>query len=108
MNPKEKIYDEEIAPLLLEASKKCQAAGIPFIAAAFYCHKTDVQEQAWGETTFIPADCQSAHIRTVQAAVNANGNADTLIWWMMRHGEKHGHNSACLSILERPSGKGER
>ena len=100
MNAKEKIYDEEIAPLQLEVSKKCQAAEIPFIAAAFYSWHTEDQAQSWGETAFIPKDCQSAHIRTVQAAVKANGNADSLIWWMMRHGKEHGHNSACLSILD--------
>lgn len=32
----EKFYDEEIAPVLLELSKKCEARGVSFIAVAEY------------------------------------------------------------------------
>jgi hypothetical protein len=95
LEEKNTTYDNEIAPALLEIMKKCQEAEIPFIAAAF------IDPETFGETAFIPNDCNNAHVRTVQAAVKAKGNADVLIWAMMRHGEKHGHNSACLSILER-------
>jgi len=34
-------------------------------------------------------------------AMQANGNADQLIWQMQRHGKEHGHNSAALAMLDR-------
>lgn len=94
---KDKFYDDEIAPALLIIRDKCLNADIPFLACAF------INSETHGETAFIPAKCNDAHIRTVQAAIKSKGNADTLIWWMMRHGKEHGHNSACLSILDRPA-----
>ena len=92
---KEKYYDEVIAPILLDISNKCREAQITFLATAF------ITPETYGITAFVPEECNSAHIRTVEAAIKAGGNADSLIWWMMKHGKKHGHNSACLSILER-------
>lgn len=92
---KEKYYDDVIAPLLLDIRNKCQEAGMPFIAAVFITPETR------GETMFIPVECNSARIRIVQAAIKADGNADSLIHWMLKYGKEHGHNSACLSILER-------
>ncbi len=93
-DPKENFYDKEIAPLLLEIRNKCQSQEIPFLAVAF------ISPELWGDTAFIPANCNNAHIRTVQMAIKAGGNADTLIWGMQRHAKEHGHEYACLTILE--------
>jgi hypothetical protein len=93
---KEKHYDENIAPKVLELAKECQALDIPFIACAW---PKNPEMDTFSETAYVGKDCNAAHVRTTLAAVRAKGNADILIWWMMRHAEEHGHNSACLTIL---------
>jgi len=97
---KEEIYDKEIAPLLLEAVNKCKEHDIPFVATVFYDWSEKIENYSWGSTYYIPKDCNSSHVLTSWVATRANGNADSLINWMLKHGKKYGHTSAWLTVLE--------
>jgi hypothetical protein len=96
MSPQEReqFYDREIAPVLLELSRKCQENGISIAA--------QVEWEA-GETGTTAALVQEAGvgIRIAHLAMQAHGNVDSLIMALMRYGREHGHNSACLAMLER-------
>jgi GNAT superfamily N-acetyltransferase len=92
---REQFYDAEIAPVLLELGRRCEGAGISLVAEA---------EWAPGETGTTMTICADAGIglRMVAWAARAKGNADALIHAMLDHGEKHGHNSVYLHMLEKP------
>jgi hypothetical protein len=65
----ERIYDEEIAPALLDVAQKCEAHGFALVAHAEW----------WpGETgiTNIVPDGSSAQMRMTQLAAHAHGNLD--------------------------------
>lgn len=95
MNEKEReeFYDREIAPELKKLCQKCEGNGLSFLA---------IVEWAPGEvgkTMSVHAE-SGIGLKMVLWAMQANGNADSLIMGMMRHGKEHGHNSVCLTQLE--------
>jgi hypothetical protein len=94
MAEREDFYDREIAPVLLELAKKCEDRGLSFIAMA---------EWEPGETgrTMSVREGASINLRMALWAMQAQGNADSLILAMKRHGQDHGHNSMCLAMLDR-------
>lgn len=96
----EQFYDEEIAPDLLDLAKRCHDRGLSFVAVVEW----EPGEQ--GRTIYL----QRSHglgIELANVAAATNGNVDSLIMYIMRYGEKHGHSSACLKILGvEPEGKG--
>lgn len=94
---KEELYDQQVAPKLLELSKLCSGLGLPFVAAVEYA------PYCIGRTVTLPVDSGIA-ILMVDLAAQAHGNADVLIMGMMRYSQMHGHQSACLRILGVPEG----
>lgn len=94
----EEFYDKKIAPELARLSKLCEARNMAFVASVEY----DPENQGRGRTEFQPADTGdqlSAAQRIVHWAARCNGNIDSLIIACIRHGEKHGHGSAYLTML---------
>lgn len=98
MSPQEReaFYDTEIAPVLRDLATRCQANGLSFLA---------VVEWEPGESgrTFYQTPPSGLGIRWADAAARANGNADNLIMGLMKHGQEHGHSSACLHLLGVPT-----
>lgn len=90
----EKFYDEEIAPALLALCKKCQDAGIPFVARIEY------EQGKAGRTQFLPESAGIAQ-RIATWAAACDGNVDSLMIAIARYAKDHGHSSLVLSILER-------
>lgn len=89
-------YDAEIAPVLLELSRKCQARkGVNFLAHVEYA-KGDVGQTRW-------YDPESASISTHMAfwASASHGNIDKFLVAAMRYAKKHGHGSVFLAALEK-------
>lgn len=89
----EEFYDKEIAPELMRLSKLCVERGMPFVADVGF-------EGGKGSTRFVPEGCTDVTILFTWWASRARGNADTLIWAIQRHAREHGHNSACLRLME--------
>lgn len=100
MTPQEReaFYDAEIAPALRDLAQRSQANGLSFLA---------VVEWEPGEhgRTFYQSPPAGLGIRLAEVAAQANGNADSLIMALMKHGHEHGHSSACLAMLGVPTGK---
>lgn len=94
MSEREKFYDEVIAPALLEIGRKCEEAGLSFVAAVEY------EQGEYGSTTTLRAG-SGFGMRLVDLAVRANGNVDALMIALSRHAEEHGHSSLVLSMLGR-------
>lgn len=92
----EQIYDEEIAPVLMELAKKCKDAGIPFLAVAEY------EPGSFGTTADIPTG-SSYPISWAYAAARSNGNVDALINHLVVKAREVGHNSAYLYQLGVPT-----
>lgn len=93
----EKIYDQELAPLLMQVGKRCQELGISFIA----CVEYDAKNQGIGRTEFMMPDEKgklSASQRLTHWAARAKGNIDALFIICDRHGKKHGHSSVYLQM----------
>jgi hypothetical protein len=89
---REAFYDSEIAPRLLELARLCQDNEISLVCAANW--GTDDQDRT---VTLQPHAPMS--IKMTEVAAQANGNADSLIMALMKHGREHGHNSMCLHLL---------
>lgn len=91
---REAFYDAEIAPVLMDLARKCEGADLSFLASVEWTPGKS------GETMSVRAG-PGIGTKMVLWAMQAKGNADTLIMRMMRHGKENGHNSACLHLLER-------
>jgi hypothetical protein len=94
----EAFYDREIAPALMRLAGTCEANGMSFLA------KVEWAPDEGGSTMSVREDVSVA-LRMVWWAMQAQGNADQLIWAMQRHGREHGHNSICLMMLDGPHAK---
>ena len=92
MTDKEEFYDQEIAPALLVLCKRCQDRGISFVA------KVEWEPGESGMTAFV-AEGAGIGMVTAAWAAKANGNADSLIFAMMKQARERGHNSICLHLL---------
>lgn len=90
---REAFYDAEIAPALLDVARKCEAAGLSFVAQAAWGN------QECGSTVKLTAEMW-ASARIAAFAVRANGNADLLIKWMLDDADANGHNSIYLNLLK--------
>jgi len=99
----EQYYDEQIAPKLIALAEECKEHGLSFLAAC---------EWAPGEygSTRKLQEGSSFAMRLVEAAVNAQGNIDSLMIAVERHALKHGHSSIYLSLRgvpTQPTGDGQ-
>lgn len=94
---KEKIYDEEIAPKLLELCKRCKELEMSFIASIEY----DPENSGRGTTEFQMPDEKgklSSAQRLVHWASRCEGNIDRLFLACDRHAREHGHSSIYLEL----------
>jgi len=99
MLTKEQIYDEQIAPILLEAGKIAKEHGIDFLA----CVDIASEDQPYGtaETRFIDMGKAHAAMRLVEFAILAKGNVDSLMIGLAKDQRGKPHNSMVLTMLER-------
>lgn len=92
----EKIYDEEIAPLLKQVGELCVKHNFPFIARVQY-ERTDT-DSAVGDTFFVP---EHTAMKTLLAfkAMKANANVDLLIGWIEKQCVEKGHSSIYMHFI---------
>jgi len=102
VSDKEKQYDEQIAPKLLEAALLCRQLGMSIVAHVEW-------EPMESGTTRIISDDASFALRMALLAAEAKGNIDAFWMAIERHAKKVGHNSVFLAmrgIPETPSTAG--
>jgi len=99
MPTKEEIYDEQIAPVLLEAGKIAKEHGIDLLACVDISDEDD--PYAMAETRCIDMAKANAAMRLVQFAIRAKGNVDSLMIGLVKDQRGKPHNSFVLKILER-------
>lgn len=95
MSDKERFYDEEIAPVLLDLCRRCNERGLSFLAAVEY------EPGSVGRTTQF-VEPYGLAIDNARAAIMAKDNADALIGFIVAKAEKRGHSSAYLMRLNVP------
>lgn len=78
MSDKEDFYDNEIAPMLLEVSKRCEAMEVSFIAVAEYEHGKR------GRTATISSDA-GLEMRMLDLCARAGSNIDAYIIALIRY-----------------------
>jgi hypothetical protein len=94
----ETVYDEQIAPLLLQAAKLCHEHGMPFVAQVEY------QPGDFGMTADLPArEQRSLPMDWMYVAGNCRGNADSMIGHLVDGARERGHTSVYLSMLGIPA-----
>ena len=82
MKTKEEIYDEQIAPILVELAALCREHQIPFMAIAGF-------EDGNGTTLALPGGNAlnlSREILLVYLAMQAQGDIDTILIALIRNG----------------------
>lgn len=94
MNDKEKIYDEQISPLMKQIIQICKANDIPVFAEFQYgdCDFVKTNVSTTGHWLFHWLDA------CTQCAQPDGMNADKFIMWLMNSG-KENKSSACLHLL---------
>lgn len=92
----EAFYDAEIAPVLAQLARKCQARGMAFVAAV------DNREAEGGGTynTLLPSNDMSVAMHLNYMALRSVGNVDTLMFSVIKHAERVGHSSVYLNIIQ--------
>lgn len=95
---KEKVYDERVAPLLLEAAKICEAEGLPMAAwVGFDAEKgSSGQTMAWPEGSW-PIDGRREMIVGAMRARTIDDFAFAYARWVRR--ERLPHSSVVLRLL---------
>ena len=91
---REQFYDRDVAPVLLDLAKKCEANGLSIAAMVEWAPNET------GRTAALAAG-SGVGIRMAEVAMRSRGNVDDLIFALMKYGKEHGHTSVCLMILER-------
>lgn len=91
----EQVYDEQIAPKLLEVRKLCEQHGLPLVAQVEYAPGD------FGMTKFLPEQSNLAMLLMNSAAMCKN-NVDSLFIAIERHAREHGHSSVYLHRLGIP------
>lgn len=91
---REAFYDNEIAPVLLELMRKCNAQGMPFLATVEY------NPGEYGTSADLPArPARSLPMDWAHVASRCMGNADTLIGHLVMQARERGHASVYLKML---------
>ncbi len=101
MGDKERIYDEQIAPLLAQAGKIAEANGMPIVAQVEYL------PGEFGLTACLPESTGYAMTMLYWAA-RSKRNFDAFMFAVMRHARERGHTSSVLAILFRALGESDR
>lgn len=92
---RERLYDEEIAPALMELGRKCENAGLSFLALVEYEPGETAQTVTWQKNAGI-------EFQLAEWAVRAQGNIDALVIDASRYAHKHGHGSVVLKQMGVP------
>lgn len=95
MDEKERFYDDEVAPKLLELSQACKARGMSFLGLVEY------GPGLLARTESLQGDAGIGQLIAHWAA-RADGNVDALMMACRRHAQQHGHSSAVLHLLDVP------
>ena len=89
----EKIYDEKIAPLLMEAGRLCEQHGLGFVAGVEY------GPGEYGSTATFPTGASLA-MRMAVWALECNGNFDLFVIKLRKWQGDRPHGSAVLRLIE--------
>lgn len=81
----EQIYDDEIAPKLMEIAKLCKEKQLPFIALCEYSPESVGATYGWCSND----GAMSFHMLLPFLASFAKGNVDSFLIELMRHCNKH-------------------
>ena len=93
----EQVYDDLIAPKLLEVAAICHEHGMPFVAQVEYAPGD------YGMTADLPArDERSLPMDWMHVAARSRGNADLLIGHLVDSAKTRGHGSVYLQLLGVP------
>ena len=93
MRTKETIYDEDIAPALLELAKRCEQNGFSLSAI---CEWEPGKSE---RTTTHSSDC-SFGVRLVTASMQANGNIDALLKAILDYAGKNDLDSDLIQKVK--------
>jgi len=91
----EKIYDEEISPVLAQIGRRCRELGFSFVA------RVEWEPGDSGNTGFLAPNA-SIKQKLADWAARADGNVDALLLAVERHARKSGHSSVYLKALGVP------
>ncbi len=91
----EQIYDEKIAPVLMDLMKLCNANGMPFVAQVEYEPGEFCSSAELPQGRSLPMDL-------MYVAGRCRGNVDSLIGWIVNYAKEHGHSSVYLKMLGVP------
>jgi hypothetical protein len=79
----EAIYDEKIAPLLMQAGKLCEEHGLAMVAVVEY------EPGKRGETRVLP-DGGGLAMTMLSLLAKAGENVDSYMIWLTRYAREHG------------------
>ncbi|MEO5331342.1 MAG: hypothetical protein H7839_04910 [Magnetococcus sp. YQC-5] len=98
---KERIYDEEIAPLLMKAGKIAQDNGMHFVAFVQY-------DGPWhtAHTECVNLDTAGPWMRLATYGARSKGNMDELIISLIRDDKKHSPDGRTASMFMRQINRG--
>lgn len=87
---REKFYDEEIAPALLELAKKCLDNGLSMVAAVEW-DKERPEDDGWGSTVGLQKEGEVGLPLAMQAMLVRSGrNIDAFILGLKRYAHRNG------------------
>ena len=95
----ERVYDDQIAPLLLKALSICKEHGLPIIAAVYY---DGVNGDASGLTQWHPEEKPNAPWYLTRKAWAARGNIDQLCMNLAREVSPENNPSIVLRMIQEP------
>jgi len=93
---REQVYDDLIAPKLLELAELCKQHDMSFVSMVEW------DRHAYGRTVYL-AEGAGFEIRLMETLGRSKGNLDTFIMVCMRYAEVHGHNSLILQQMGIPT-----
>jgi hypothetical protein len=94
----EQFYDDVIAPKLMEIMRLCHDHGMPIVATVEY------EPGACGTSADLPANpSRSLPMDWAYVAARSQGNADSLIGYLVSQAKERGHGSVYLMQLGVPA-----
>jgi hypothetical protein len=94
MTMSEAIYDEKIAPLLMQAGKLCEEHGLAMVAVVEY------EPGKRGETRMLP-DGSGLAMKMLSMLAMAGENVDGYMIGLTRYAKKHGIDTSGSIFLSR-------
>lgn len=88
----EQLYDEELAPKLLEVARLCEKAGLPFLATVWFDGENS------GTTRIVPKEPHPS-FTLAHAAHRCGGNIDKLCLALTRSVPEEQNGSVVLRML---------